>query len=216
MNDYDKALSIDNGLIVDEENSGPFLTGGVASPIGLDLPTETIYLQPTSGGTEIWRKFGVGVNDWRKYLDEKGVADATSKVVKSFYKVGATSNPSTSANSSGSSTVLAEMDQTFVPETDTNEVDVFFSGTFTAEDAKKSKAVVAIGIFINGVLQSETVRQAFVEKFDEKPQTLATQWSGSLPESSQTVDIRFWREDNKQGVVSIGVQRNLTIKEVEK
>lgn len=61
-----KAFSVENGVIVDEPNGGPFFTGGTASPVGLDLPTQTIYVRPTANGPEIWRKFGAGTSDWRQ------------------------------------------------------------------------------------------------------------------------------------------------------
>ena len=64
--DIDKAYSVDNGLIIDEDTGGPFYTGGTASPVGLDLPEKTFYLQTVSGGVLLWRKYGVGVNDWRQ------------------------------------------------------------------------------------------------------------------------------------------------------
>lgn len=73
--DISKAFSVDNGFLVDEENGGPFYTGGVASPIGLDLPTQTLYVQPTVDGPIIWRKFGTGVNDWRQLSAEDIPAD---------------------------------------------------------------------------------------------------------------------------------------------
>jgi len=64
--DISKAYSVENGVIIDEDNGGPFYSGGTASPIGLDLPTQTFYVQPTAGGPIIWRKFSTGVNDWRQ------------------------------------------------------------------------------------------------------------------------------------------------------
>jgi len=64
--DVSKAFSVDNGFIIDEENGGPFITGGTASPIGLDLPTSTIYVRPTATGVETWKKYNTGVNDWRE------------------------------------------------------------------------------------------------------------------------------------------------------
>jgi hypothetical protein len=63
--DISKAFSTESGIIIDEQNGGPFFTGGTASPVGLDLPTQTVYVRPTANGPEIWRKFGAGVNDWR-------------------------------------------------------------------------------------------------------------------------------------------------------
>lgn len=63
--DITKAFEVENGLSVEEENGGPFYTGGSSSPLGLDLPTRTIYVQNTSNGISIWKKFNTGVNDWR-------------------------------------------------------------------------------------------------------------------------------------------------------
>lgn len=61
--DIDKAYEVEQGLLVE---NGPFYTGGASSPVGLDLPTRTLYLQDSASGVLIWRKFGAGVNDWRQ------------------------------------------------------------------------------------------------------------------------------------------------------
>lgn len=66
MIDVLKAFAVANGITINESTDGPFITGGPSSPIGLDLPTSTFYLQTVSGGVLIWRKFGAGVNDWRQ------------------------------------------------------------------------------------------------------------------------------------------------------
>lgn len=67
-----KADEVLHGLITnpDETTDGPFYTGGPSSPVGLDLPERTFYLQNISGGVLIWRKFGVGNNDWRQLSAE--------------------------------------------------------------------------------------------------------------------------------------------------
>lgn len=47
--------------------NGPFITGGTASPVGLDLPTNTIYIQNKVDGSTIWEKVGPDQNnDWRE------------------------------------------------------------------------------------------------------------------------------------------------------
>lgn len=71
MVDLRKAFEVNEGILVNLENAGtfsegPFLTGGTISPVGLNLPEKTIYLQNTAAGIIIWRKFGNGVNDWRQ------------------------------------------------------------------------------------------------------------------------------------------------------
>ena len=58
-----KAYEAENGFLVE---NGPFYTGGSSSPVGLDLPTKTLYLQTTASGILLWRKFNTGVNDWRQ------------------------------------------------------------------------------------------------------------------------------------------------------
>lgn len=71
MIDANKAHEVTDGLIVNDENNGdliegPFYTGGPSSPVGLDLPAKTFYVQNTASGTTIWKKFNTGVNDWRQ------------------------------------------------------------------------------------------------------------------------------------------------------
>jgi hypothetical protein len=63
-----KALDAQNGLrVTDEGIEGPFITGGPTSPVGLDLPVDTVYFQNiTSGGAIMWKKYGTGVNDWTR------------------------------------------------------------------------------------------------------------------------------------------------------
>lgn len=72
MPNIKRAQSASEGFIVDEENNGPFFTGGVASPVGLGLPFNTVYLQTLAGGHFIWKKVGGGdtASDWRKYSSQ--------------------------------------------------------------------------------------------------------------------------------------------------
>jgi hypothetical protein len=60
---YDKAFEVEHGFLIE---NGPFVTGGAASPIGLNYPTDTLYLQNTVNGVLLWMKFSTGVNDWRR------------------------------------------------------------------------------------------------------------------------------------------------------
>lgn len=61
--DISKAHEVEQGLLVE---NGPFYTGGTASPVGLDLPTGAFYLQDTTTGVKIWRKFGSTTSEWRE------------------------------------------------------------------------------------------------------------------------------------------------------
>ena len=83
--DIDKAFSVDNGFTVDEENSGPFYSGGVVSPIGLGLPFNTVYMQTVAGGALLWQKFGAGdtASDWRLYPAEGVSYDVTTLLATS-------------------------------------------------------------------------------------------------------------------------------------
>jgi len=70
--DIDKAFEAQNGFTVEtDDDTGAFYTGGSASPVGLDLPTRTIYVQTNpSSKVLIWQKFNTGVNDWRQLSAE--------------------------------------------------------------------------------------------------------------------------------------------------
>ena len=65
--DISKTFDADNGFVVNTtDDTGPFFTGGSASPVGLNLPTRTLYIQTNSASKAIiWQKFSTGVNDWR-------------------------------------------------------------------------------------------------------------------------------------------------------
>ena len=78
--DINKAFEAENGFIVNTgDGNGPFITGGIASPVGLDLDTRTIYIQTNaSSKILIWQKFGAGVNDWRQLSAEDILFDVSS------------------------------------------------------------------------------------------------------------------------------------------
>lgn len=81
----DKAHESDGGYIVNDESNGdtiegPYYTGGPSSPIGLDLPTSTFYVQNTSQGNLIWKKIGAGVNDWRELSAQDIPFDPTGQL----------------------------------------------------------------------------------------------------------------------------------------
>lgn len=77
MSNIDRAFSIPNGVLIDENNGGPFITGGTPSPVGLDLPIGTTYIRPVGSGVEIWKKFGATVNDWSRLSAEDITFDNT-------------------------------------------------------------------------------------------------------------------------------------------
>lgn len=65
--------------------NGPFIFGGSASPVGLNFPTDTIYIQTSSSGDKFWRKWNSGNNDWIQltlndfhfYQESLGSSDTT-------------------------------------------------------------------------------------------------------------------------------------------
>lgn len=67
-----RALEAENGLaVVDNDGTaGVFITGGSASPVGLDLPQKSIYFQAITGGIVIWQKFGNAPSEWQLYTGD--------------------------------------------------------------------------------------------------------------------------------------------------
>lgn len=77
--DINRAHEVTNGVITnpDENTDGPFYTGGPLSPVGLDLPERTLYVQNAAGGVLIWRKFGTLASEWRQLSSEDIPFDPT-------------------------------------------------------------------------------------------------------------------------------------------
>jgi len=140
-----------------------------------------------------------------------------SKVERLEYKAGATADPSTTAQTSGTASVLAEMTDTFTPADATNKIEAFFSGTF-GEDGSGKDETVFVAIFIDGVIQDETTR-AQTTKGDndtDKISSIHTQWVGSLSAASHTIDVRFWiRGAGGATAVGLDTRRSLIVKEID-
>lgn len=60
-----KVFETQNGFkVLDNGTEGPIYTGGPSSPVGLDFPVGSFYVQNNGTGAVIWRKWGAGNNDW--------------------------------------------------------------------------------------------------------------------------------------------------------
>lgn len=134
-----------------------------------------------------------------------------SKIVFSDYLVGTTNNPSTTATTSGSAPVLAQMTKTFTPEDANNKIEVFFSGTFSNNEKKQDRGARA-AIFVDGVFQEETERRTFVFRDAEYHGNISTFWQGSLSVTSHTITVRFWGDDDT--TIAEETMRNMLIKEI--
>jgi hypothetical protein len=140
-----------------------------------------------------------------------------SKVIRTDYFEGTTVDPSTTATTSGTADVIAEMTDTFTPNSADDVIDVYFSGTF-GESVTNKDHTVHVGIFIDGNLIATTERSQTVKTTDDddKISSIQTQWSGTLSAVSHTIDVRFWIiGDVGATAVAIGARRNLIIKETD-
>lgn len=138
------------------------------------------------------------------------------RILLSDYIEGSTSNPETTATTSAGAPTIAEMTKTFTPDDATNDIDVFFSGTF-GENGTGKDETAHIGVFIDGVLQANTQRSQTVKTIldDDKIATFSTMWSGNLSASSHTIDIRMWGGDVGVTIRAIENRRAMRIKEVD-
>lgn len=146
-----------------------------------------------------------------------GITSSSSKVIRTDYIEGSTSGPSTTASTSGTAPVIAEMTDTFTPADANDVIDVFFDGTF-GEDVVGKDATVHIGIFIDSVLIGTTERSQTVKGVGDtdKIASISTQWSGTLSVASHTIDVRMWvPAAGGNNIVAIGVRRNLIVKETD-
>jgi len=138
-----------------------------------------------------------------------------SKIVFSQFTIGTTSDPTTTASTSGTAPVLAEMTHTFTPSSASNKIDVFFSGTF-GESVSGKDATISVGVFVDGTLQGSTQRSTSVKgiTITDKLDSISTQWEGTLTAASHTITIRFWIAGGGTAQ-AIGVNRNLIIRETK-
>lgn len=65
--DPNKVFEAQSGFrVLDGATEGPIYTGGPVSPVGLDFPVGSFYVQNNATGAVIWRKWGASLNDWIK------------------------------------------------------------------------------------------------------------------------------------------------------
>lgn len=93
--DKNKADEVLHGVIVNDPAGGnlvegPFYTGGPSSPVGLTLPVNTFYVQNVGNEIYVWKKFGAGVNDWRRYSAQDVPVDVSALTANSSDLTGVT------------------------------------------------------------------------------------------------------------------------------
>lgn len=77
--DRERTFEVDNGIVIIDPSNGTSatITGGVNSPLGLDFPAGSVYVQKNTNESVLWEKFGAGVNDWQIYKGSNISLDPT-------------------------------------------------------------------------------------------------------------------------------------------
>lgn len=136
---------------------------------------------------------------------------SVNQTIFSTYVVGSTVDPSTTADSSGTAPTLAQMTHTFTPNDTSNEIEVFFGGSFINTDKKEA---ASCAVFIDGTIQDGTTRTQKVGDDAEEVGSLSTFWKGSLSAASHTITIGFWGTDGT--TTSVDINRNFSVEEIKK
>lgn len=165
---------------------------------GAGTPAAIGSLAVVKGSLGIWQKTTATVTDWYK---------VDTKILFQSYPLATTSGPTTSATTSGTAATISEMTTTFTPSQSTNNIQAWFSGSFSFTKA----ATANIAIFVDGTLQAETQRSSIFVANEIK--VLSTQWQSQLSVASHTVDVRYWVSG--QTVTAVGTQRGFTIEETK-
>jgi hypothetical protein len=132
-----------------------------------------------------------------------------NKIVFIDYIIGSTVSPTTTATTSGTAVVIAQMTKTFTPASATNWIDVTFTGAFLSNGDNNAR----VGIFIDGVLAAETERRQYVGTVDDWHGNITTRWRGQLSVASHTITVRMWT--NAGTLTAIDIARSLIVSEVE-
>lgn len=195
--DVNKAFSAENGVIIDEQNGGPFYTGGAASPVGLDLPTGTFYLQSTVSGVLIWRKFGALVTDWRQLSAQdipiSAIVGSAATEVQTALED--SMNYNAVASASGNTTTTSATDVLIADMSLVAPVNGKYLVNFnTSLSYSTNNAAAFLSVYVGGVL----VSNASV-KFDRKNVNLiipvaisGVVLTASGDDAARTIDVR-WR-----------------------
>lgn len=142
-----------------------------------------------------------------------------TKVIFSDYIEGTTADPTTTAVTSGTAILLAEMTKTFTPATADNEIEAFFSGTFGSDSDATKDSTVHCAFFVDTVLQAKTQRSETTKDIadTDKLATLNLYWKGTHATSSMTIEVRFWITSTDSNPIAQGIdnRRSLTVKEVD-
>ena len=139
-------------------------------------------------------------------------ASGGSTVVMSDYLVGTTSNPSTTATTSGTAVTIAQMTKTWTVSDASNVIDVYFNGNFYAS-GKNTPVSARVAVFVDGTIKANTERHGYADSNTEDYISLATQWSGTLSVASHTITIRMWV--SAETLYAHSTLRNLIIKETD-
>jgi hypothetical protein len=156
-----------------------------------------ILLGTSTGWNELARGFGGSYSVYPQ------------RVLFTQYIEGTTSGPTTTATTSGTAPVLAEMTHTFTPEDDNNDIEVEFGGSFQGS----ADIGARVGVFIDGVLQTATETREYVGNAVQWHSNLYTSWRGKLSAASHTITIRFWTSSGT--LTALTTLRRLTVKEVK-
>lgn len=142
-------------------------------------------------------------------LDGTNFTNVT-RIILSDYIIGSTGGPSTTATTSGTAPIIAEMTKTFTPVSASNKIEVQASCSFSNTGDENAR----MGVFIDGVLEPETeVRQyANAGGPGDFHGSLFTFWQGTHATSEMIITIRMWTTGGT--LTAIGVLRNMLVKEI--
>lgn len=112
-----------------------------------------------------------------------------SKILFNQRNIGTAADPTTTQTTSGTATVIPQMTHTFPIYSTTTEVEVSCRCNFSNNKDNNAR----MGIFVNGVLQPETVGKQYVGAAAEFHGNIYIEWDGSgLPLGNNTVEARAW------------------------
>lgn len=153
------------------------------------------------------------VRRWTAQRVGQAIVALASRIIASVYTPGTTIEPTTSATTSGTAPVLAQMTHTWTPNSANSKAEMFFSGEFMNDDKKNDRGA-RCAIFLDSVLQVQTERGSFVAKDDEYHCEMSTfiQVEG-LTLVPHTLDVRFWGTDDD--TIGVSNHRAIRFKEFE-
>lgn len=201
MTDINSAFEVESGFL---KENGPFFTGGTSSPVGLDLPENTLYSQTTVAGVVLWQKVGPLSTEWVIY-QAKNISFSSSQGLTST-NVNEAIDEAFTSNTNVFGRDFFENTTQFNDSTTGNTFKIYDTGSFTVTDTTTNKYRISseftwghnsaandirVQLLVDGIIIEEMRVEPKDSGADQRIKNTITGYLNNLSVGSHTYTLRY-------------------------